>query len=171
MNMREKTREFNLAFGRPVNDTLVELSIEDRILLGNLLLEETVEYITKGLGLAIAAKDMVNWDQTQFKCVPRERDPGVDPVECADGLGDVNVIIHFNAHWQGFDLDAVTDAIHESNMSKLDENGQPLINGITEGYREGEDGFDPLKPIGKILKSVNWIEAGPKIAKIIGKVL
>lgn len=38
------------------------------------------------------------------------------------------------------------DIVHASNMSKLDENGKPVIN--------GENGvFDERKPLGKVLKS------------------
>src|SRR3546814_3442404 len=48
---REQIADFQLAFQRPLNNILQEsLSIEDRVLLAKLLLEETVEYCTKGLG-------------------------------------------------------------------------------------------------------------------------
>src|SRR3546814_5244656 len=51
---REQIADFQLAFQRPLNNILQEsLSIEDRVLLAKLLLEETVEYCTKGLGLKV----------------------------------------------------------------------------------------------------------------------
>lgn len=47
-------------------------------------------------------------------------------------------------------------AVHESNMSKLDDNGKPIIN----------DGIlDPSKPIGKILKGKNYFE--PRLKEIL----
>jgi hypothetical protein len=179
---RARVREFNLAFERPVNDRLVDLSKEDRVLLGNLIIEETLEYVTKGLGLTMSlthdggsvvtpATFSKHDNDTKWWLTPS--DP-VDPIECADGLGDVNVIIHFNSWWQGIDLDAVDVEIHRSNMSKLGEDGKPIINGVTPGYRGGsvggtgtdEPGYDPTRPPGKILKGPNYSPAN--IAKVLG---
>jgi predicted HAD superfamily Cof-like phosphohydrolase len=51
--------------------------------------------------------------------------------------------------WEcGIDLDACFKEVHRSNMSKLDENGQPI-------YRED----------GKVLKSKNF--SPPDLAKIL----
>lgn len=53
-------------------------------------------------------------------------------------------------------LPQLFEAVHESNMSKLDENGKPIIN----------DGIlDPSKPIGKILKGKNYFE--PRLKEIL----
>ena len=53
-------------------------------------------------------------------------------------------------------LPQLFQAVHESNMSKLDENGKPIIN----------DGIlDPSKPIGKILKGKNYFE--PRLKEIL----
>src|SRR3546814_3230601 len=52
----------------------------------------------------------------------------IDVIECADGLGDVNVVAHFCAHWHGINLDKITSEIHRSNMSKLGADGKPIIN-------------------------------------------
>lgn len=53
-------------------------------------------------------------------------------------------------------LPQLFDEIHASNMSKLDENGKPIIN----------DGIiDPRKPIGKVLKGSNYFE--PKLKDIL----
>jgi len=48
--------------------------------------------------------------------------------------------------------------VHKSNMSKLDDNGKPLINGVNCE-------IDPTRPIGKVLKSKNFIE--PDFKRII----
>lgn len=127
MNTREMIREFSRAFGRPVNNHPVELSVSDRELLGKLIFEECVEYLTKGLGLAIHCKNLVARDTSDFDLKLNEGQR-YDPIESADGLGDMNVLVHFNALWHGFDLDAVTAEIHRSNMSKLGEDGKPIIN-------------------------------------------
>jgi len=47
--------------------------------------------------------------------------------------------------------------VHRSNMSKLDENGKPIING--KGI------YDPKKPRGKVLKSDLYVK--PDLKKIL----
>jgi predicted HAD superfamily Cof-like phosphohydrolase len=168
--IREMIIEFSKAFGRPVNDSVVPLTVTERELLGNLILEECVEYVCQGLGLKVMvspdyAGESDLWAQTEhdenpfraaIHCELREG-AKYDPIESADGLGDMNVIINFNASWHGFDLDAVTREIHESNMSKLSEDGKPIINGIgTTTGRWLNELQDPTKPRGKILKGPNY---------------
>ena len=173
---RQEIADFQRAFERPLNHRLQEsLPVEDRVLLAKLLLEETVEYVVKGLGLKVYVDAHPEGSALdEFDSRPNDievTDVGAEMnvIECADGLGDVNVVAHFNAHWHGMNLDRITTEIHRSNMSKLDENGEPIINGVTPGYRckgyECEDGahyamdergFDPTKPVGKILKSPNF---------------
>lgn len=178
--IREMIREFSTAFGRPVNEEVVLLSPEHRLLLGNLIFEECVEYLTKGLGLKLVVNGMHIRDLTTL-VVELDADRKYDPIESADGLGDMNVVIHFNANWHGFNLDEVTAEIHRSNMSKLGADGKPIINGLTPGYRRSdqdadgvfwcdirdpdEPGYDPSKPMGKILKGPHFFK--PNIAGVI----
>src|SRR3546814_8440275 len=75
--------------------------------LAKLLLEETVEYCTKGLGLKVyvnayppSAMTEEYGDQPDVIEVIDVGCP-IDVIECADGLGDVNVVAHFCAHWHG----------------------------------------------------------------------
>lgn len=176
LSTREKIRLFSLAFGRPINQSPIQLAMADRELLGRLLFEETIETLTKGLGLKVTVP---GWDNSDFADDERDAEDCTehlqvhlnegqkyDPIESADGLGDVNVVIHFMAHWMGFNLDLVTDEIHESNMSKLDLNGSAIINGESPGFMENEPGYDPSKPFGKILKGPNF--RLPNIAAAIG---
>ncbi|MBL7918195.1 MAG: nucleoside triphosphate pyrophosphohydrolase family protein [Bacteroidia bacterium] len=73
-----------------------------------------------------------------------------DIVEIADALGDQLYILFGTIlkHGLHHKIEEVYDEIHRSNMSKLDENGQPI-------FRED----------GKILKSENYFR--PEIHKII----
>lgn len=71
-------------------------------------------------------------------------------IEVCDALGDMLYIIYGTALSYGIPIDEVFEEIHKSNMSKLDENGNPI-------YRED----------GKILKGKNYFR--PNIAKIISK--
>lgn len=69
-------------------------------------------------------------------------------VEVADALGDILYVVYGMADVYGIDIDAVFAEIHESNMSKLDDNGIPI-------FRED----------GKILKGPNFKK--PDLTKIV----
>lgn len=160
-NTRDMIREFSLAFGRPIHDVLqMNLSVSDRLLLGKLLFEETLETIEKGLGLRLTVSNdheygpefvengvmysvpVMDYPEGEAQAVgapfilTHVEGDFYDPVETADGLGDTNVVIHFIAHWLGMDLDAITAEINDSNMSKLAADGTAIINGVTPGYRD-----------------------------------
>ena len=79
-----------------------------------------------------------------------------DLVEVADALGDQLYIILGNIISHGMQgiIGDVFNEIHQSNMSKLDENGEPIINGI--GIT------NPTRPLGKILKSENYFKPNLK---------
>lgn len=72
-----------------------------------------------------------------------------DIVEVADALADMVYVIYGTALSFGIDLDAVLDAVHASNMSKLTSEGEVLRR---------EDG--------KILKSEQFFR--PRIAEVLG---
>lgn len=73
-----------------------------------------------------------------------------DLVEMADALGDLVYVIYGFAHELGIPLDDVVREIHASNMSKLDENGNPI-------YRDD----------GKVLKGPNYWE--PDIKSVLSR--
>lgn len=50
-----------------------------------------------------------------------------DLVAIADALGDITYVLFGTAITYGIDLEAVVREIHRSNMSKLDNRGQPLL--------------------------------------------
>ena len=73
-----------------------------------------------------------------------------DMVETADALADILYVVYGAAAAFGMDIDEIFEEVHDSNMSKLDENGKPI-------YSE----------LGKVLKGQNYFE--PKIATILLK--
>ncbi len=90
----------------------------------------------------------------RFRLLSEENDEYLDAcnennlIEIADALGDQLYIVlgTIDKHGMVYIIEEVFNRIHISNMSKLDENGRPVIN--------GENGvFDERKPMGKILKS------------------
>jgi predicted HAD superfamily Cof-like phosphohydrolase len=71
-----------------------------------------------------------------------------DIVEIADALTDILYVTYGAGHAFGIDLDKCFEEVHRSNMSKLDENGQPI-------YRED----------GKVLKGPGYSQ--PRLGPII----
>ncbi len=69
-------------------------------------------------------------------------------VEISDALADMLYIIYGTAVSYGIPINKIFQEVHESNLSKCDENGNPIIR---------EDG--------KILKGKNYFT--PKIEKIL----
>lgn len=116
--------EFHATFGLPIRTEPALPDFAEQLLRYNLLAEEFNEY-----------KEAV------FE--------GQGVVAIADALADMVYVIYGTALCYGIDLDAVLRAVHDSNMSKLDENWQPI-----------------LRADGKVLKSSNY--QPPRIAEALG---
>ena len=69
-------------------------------------------------------------------------------VQIADALTDILYVVYGAGHAFGIDLDDCFREVHESNMSKLGEDGKPV-------YRDD----------GKVLKGPNFFE--PKLAPLL----
>lgn len=72
-----------------------------------------------------------------------------DVVEVMDAVADIIYVTAQQAHLYGYPVDAALREVHSSNMSKLDDKGNPIIR---------EDG--------KVLKGPNFRE--PNLAKVMG---
>lgn len=124
MNKQQKmVREFHEAFGHLVNDTPMNLPEVTVSLRHVLMLEELQEY--------------------------RDAAEAGDLVEVADALADLMYVALGTAVAHGIDLEPIFAIVHDSNMSKLDENGNPVPH--------------PTVP-GKIGKSDLWWEPQEMIA-------
>ena len=122
---------FQKAFNSTYNETPTLLSEEDWKLRYKLSLEELEEY--------------------------KEACEQGDIVEIFDAILDRLFLAFGDAVSHGLQ-DKLIDGFNEvvrSNMSKLDNNGRPLINGE-------DDVWDESKPKGKILKSKNFFEPNLK---------
>lgn len=90
---------------------------------------------------------LINEESTEYM----EACESIDKVEILDALADQLYIVYGTILKHGMQ-DVIIEAfnrVHASNMSKLDENGHPIIN--------GENGIlDNSRPIGKVLKSKNY---------------
>lgn len=87
-----------------------------------------------------------------------------DHVEMLDGLGDVAFTIFFMAIGKGWNLMHALREITASNLTKLDEDGKPIINGYGKAA-PGEPLHRPDEPEGKILKPEGFTR--PALARIM----
>ena len=71
-----------------------------------------------------------------------------DLLEVADALTDILYVTYGAGHAFGIDLDKCFDEVQNSNMSKLDENGEPIYN-----------------ESGKVMKGPNYFE--PDLSKFV----
>lgn len=171
MNSFEMTRKFHEAMELPVHDSPREPTVSERILRAKLLLEETLETIEKGLGLHVHVRaELLGTGCLEDAIELQHRGGAYDPVETLDGLADVKVIANGTALQFGLPMTAADCEVFESNMSKLDDNGRPIMNCCTvhahpERFHEVSDTcnlLDPTKPVGKILKGPNFREPNIK---------
>jgi predicted HAD superfamily Cof-like phosphohydrolase len=78
-------------------------------------------------------KEFLEAEQLLLKDFTRNKE------DCLKELADLVYVCYQYAANMGWDLDEAMDRVHKSNMSKLDDNGQPI-------FRED----------GKVLKSDNY---------------
>lgn len=129
--------EFNEAFGIefPKSPLLVDAKTQE--LRVNLLREELEEY--------------------------RVANAKGDITEVLDAIGDMLYIVLGTAVQHGMQniLEDAFRIIHSSNMSKLDEDRKPIIN--------GDKHYDPRVPIGKVMKSGLYWSPKEKLDNLLDK--
>lgn len=133
----------------------------------DLIAEEFIELLEAVYGVHIGARVERAWEELKLT-------PGIAPtpestprtphtpdiIETADALADMIYVINGAALELGIPLDEVFKEVHASNMSKLDEQGQPIVSdGVTPAPHDGK-----VKPQGKILKGKNFFEPNIKEA-------
>jgi predicted HAD superfamily Cof-like phosphohydrolase len=137
-----QVKDFHQRFGHPVVNIAQSTDLDTVKLRLKLILEEFIElteastkpgrpvvnFIMETLGEADSLIDEL-----------KKGDLQQDVVSIADALGDIKYVVDGAALCWGIDLDRVSTEIHNSNMSKLGSDGNPI-------YRED----------GKILKGPHY---------------
>lgn len=149
-------------FGNP-DQTFSHMDNERVALRLSLHIEEFKELLKKGFGVEV---DMLFYaegdarpttdikealDQATERGIPR------NGKEVMDALGDMNYVDTGMAIEMGYDPRPVMAEIHAGNMTKLGEDGKPVIN-------DGK--LDPTARVGKVLKGPNYVE--PNIPAALG---
>ena len=127
----EEVAKFQIAFGQSVGTVPTLISKDEFILRYKLMREENEEY------LEAAEKE--------------------DLVGIADALTDQLYVLcgTILSHGMQNVIEKCFQEVQKSNLSKLDDEGLPIIN--------GENGvFDETRPLGKVLKSKNFVEPNLK---------
>ena len=122
MSNFEKVRRFMKTFGQEVKNK-ADFPSEKIVDLRYKLIEEELEELKE----AIDKKDLK---------------------EVADALTDILYVTYGAGHAFGINLDKCFEEVQNSNMSKLDENGQPIYN-----------------ELGKVMKGPNFFK--PNLEKFI----
>jgi predicted HAD superfamily Cof-like phosphohydrolase len=133
-------REFHAAFNHYISDkpTLTPTGCDDPKSLHNLrvkLIREELEELEE----ALAANDIV---------------------EVADAISDLLYVVVGAGVVYGIPMEETFAEVHRSNMTKLGEDGRPILNGVNCD-------LDPSKPLGKVIKGPNFRE--PDFRSILGK--
>ena len=130
MTTSKRVTEFHRKFNVPVDIPLNPNDLDLRI---NLIVEEFREV------LQAADYHFSYNEQSRQIEISRPERPNVDPVALLKELADLSYVIAGTAVTFGWNFDEAEQRVHDSNMSKLDENGKPI-------YRED----------GKVLKGPNY---------------
>jgi predicted HAD superfamily Cof-like phosphohydrolase len=169
---QQLTGHFHQVTNLPINPAPILPGVSERLRRGMLLLEEVLEtFAAMGLELVVRPTDKIG-DGTH-NC--RVEDGGLewgavvtlehiegsryDVVETADGLSDISAIVAGTAVEFGIPTFVTDYEVYSSNLTKVLPDGTTLVNGVTEGYREGEPGYQPNRPVGKVLKPDNFVPA------------
>lgn len=122
----------------------------------NLIAEEFIELVE-----AVYGEKSSNVLEEAWKEAQSSDSRNRDIIETADALSDLVYVIEGLNIEAGIPSDEIFNEVHASNMSKLDDNGNPIVSdGVTPAIHDGK-----VKPLGKILKSENYFD--PDLKSII----
>ena len=139
MTLQSHVDAFHRAFGHPVRDLPQTIGEPEATLSFALIEEELDEYRE-----ALWTSEFVECGEPGC-CTSWEESYDPDLVKIADALGDVIWTAIGAATRHGIDVERLIEAIAESNMSKLGEDGKPIYT-------------VPGDPTSKILKGPNYRE-------------
>lgn len=167
---QKQVAEFMKFFGQATPEKPVQLNEASAQLRARLILEEALETIVKGLGLAVVittkaggirvdANNLADIIGEKGILFPKEKE--VDLVELADGLADLAYVGEFGtAVAAGIDLEPIQDEVHASNMTKAwteeDVEKGKLLYPEAKLEHYGGNLYRFVRPDGKVIKSPNY---------------
>lgn len=118
-------RKFHETFGHPVAGSPTVATKELRELRVKLIAEELVE-LCQASGVALEISVSAD-DPALFSAHAYGDDKDVDLIEVADALGDLDYVVQGANLVFGLPAEAIINEIQRSNMSKLGEDGKPVV--------------------------------------------
>ncbi len=177
-----QVREFMRFFGQDTPKKPTNISAATAKLRAQLILEEAIETITKGLGLAIylVGRDgrevgihednLGYWFGDKGLPIEFEKVKEVNLKETVDGLADLAYVGDFGtAVAVGVDLEPIQDIVHASNMTKawkfedLEEAKRLYPTAKVEDY--GNNLYRLIREDGKVIKSPHFVAPDAAIEK------
>ncbi|AJC95840.1 MULTISPECIES: pyrophosphohydrolase domain-containing protein [Staphylococcus] len=141
--------EFHKAFGHPVANQPTPISKDRAKERSDYLIEELVEFLWASVsGNAQETTKLINdliqsIHKAAYKCFEKGEFPEAEILlHQTDALNDINYINYGSIVETGVNPKPVFEIIHNANMKKLDENGKPILDPVTN----------------KILKPKGWAE-------------
>lgn len=131
MHNQNRVREFHETFGHTSNTRPQPLSAKEVRLRVNLITEELAELVEAcGSGTLIdnVALRLRKAKETMERVPDHEIDGKQDIVEIGDALADLDYVVSGGGVSWGFDLEALGNEVHDSNMSKLGSDGKPILD-------------------------------------------
>lgn len=141
--------EFNKAFGHPVASKPTPISSERAKQRADYLVEELVEFLWASVSgdqyktYELVKELISSIHKAKDKCLIKGSFPEDEILlHQTDALNDINYINYGSIVETGVNPKPIFDIIQKANMSKLDENGKPILDPVTN----------------KILKPKGWEE-------------
>lgn len=130
----QKVGEFHRVFGHPVNATPVMPDVKTAKLRMNLILEEVAEYVEAHIeenplkAYLVRVADTLRRAIEMVRLAPDYEFRTADLTGVADALFDLEYVTLGAGQCYGFDMDALFEEGHGSNMSKVGEDGKPIYD-------------------------------------------
>ena len=174
------TGHFHQVMGLPAPEAPIVPPVSMRIRRLRLILEEFLELCeANGCSLDFTPKgDYANLKPEDCFSISHIEGSRYDVVECADALGDLNVVVAGTGVEYGIPMHFIDYEVYCSNLSKLDEAGTPIVNHCQRCGPDEDNVYysscacdspefwlDPKAPIGKILKSDRYV--APNIPRVL----
>ena len=147
--------EFHEAFGAPVAWMPQVPPVDRRILRAKLLLEETLEFIeASGLCVWFVGTKLEEPDR-RFDVRVAQMPVAPDLTLAADALADIRYVTDGAALEWGIPLEKCLREVHRSNMSKLGEDGKPILRADGKILKGPSFTLPDLASILELYKGIN----------------
>lgn len=167
---QQQVKDFMRLFNQATPDKPVQLDEATAKLRARLILEEALETVVKGLGLAVGFETVEGFvtinelnlaDIISEKGIHFKKEREVDLVELADGLADLAYVGEFGTSVAaGIDLEPIQDAVHASNMTKSWKEGDlelaKQLHPTAKVEHYGGGLYRLVREDGKVIKSPSY---------------